>query len=48
MQLGLVQLYPKVFELIRGPKDIKRVYAEGIFTCSMGIEGYINIASNSA
>jgi membrane dipeptidase len=42
----LIELYPHVFELVREPDDVKRVYAEGKIACSIGIEG-LHMAGNS-
>ncbi|KAH6670418.1 membrane dipeptidase [Halenospora varia] len=46
MTIRLVQSYPKVFELIREPEDVKRIYAQGRIACSIGIEG-LHMAGNS-
>ena len=42
----LIELYPHVFELVREPQDVKRVYDEGRIACSIGIEG-LHMAGNS-
>lgn len=42
----LVELYPHVFDLVREPEDVKRVYREGKIACSIGIEG-LHMAGNS-
>lgn len=39
LTLRLIASYPKVFELIKEPDDVKRVYSEGKIACSIGIEG---------
>lgn len=39
LTVRLVELYPDVFELIKEPEDVKRVYASGKIVCSIGIEG---------
>ncbi|KAI9741646.1 MAG: hypothetical protein M1834_000030 [Cirrosporium novae-zelandiae] len=39
LTLRLIQSYPAVFELVREPEDVKRVYAQGKIGCSIGIEG---------
>lgn len=43
MTIRLVQSYPKVFQLIQEPEDVKRIYAQGKIACSIGIEGYVYI-----
>lgn len=35
----MVESYSDVFELIKEPEDVKRVYQEGKIACSIGIEG---------
>jgi membrane dipeptidase len=35
----MVESYSDVFELIKEPDDVKRVYLEGKIACSIGIEG---------
>lgn len=39
LTLRLIASYPKVFELIKEPDDVKRVYSEGKIACSICIEG---------
>lgn len=39
LTLRLVESYPDVFQLVDGPGDVKRIYAEGKIACSIGIEG---------
>jgi membrane dipeptidase len=39
LTVRLVENYPEVFELVREPEDVKRVYAQGKIACSIGIEG---------
>ena len=39
LTIRLVEAYPDVFELVREPEDVKRVYAEGKIASSIGIEG---------
>ncbi|CZR63330.1 related to microsomal dipeptidase precursor [Phialocephala subalpina] len=46
MALRLVHSYPRVFELVREPGDVKRVYESGRIACSIGIEG-LHMAGNS-
>lgn len=46
MTIRLVESYPKVFELIREPEDVKRIYSRGRIACSIGIEG-LHMAGNS-
>ncbi|KAL2214627.1 membrane dipeptidase [Sarocladium strictum] len=46
MTTRLVQNYPDVFEIVGGPGDVARVYAEGKIACSIGIEG-LHMAGNS-
>lgn len=41
MTLRLVEAYPKVFDIVREPDDVKRVYSQGKIACSIGIEGYV-------
>lgn len=41
LTLRLVESYPDVFQLVDGPGDVKRVYAEGKIACSIGIEGLV-------
>jgi len=41
MTIRLVENYPDVFELVREPEDVTRVYAEGKIASSIGIEGYV-------
>lgn len=43
MTIRLVEAYPHVFELIKEPEDVKKVYAQGKIACSIGIEGYVLI-----
>lgn len=45
MTLRLVESYPKVFELVREPEDVKRVYEGGRIACSIGIEGLVRLLS---
>jgi microsomal dipeptidase-like Zn-dependent dipeptidase len=40
MTVRLVENYPEVFELVREPEDVARVYAQGKIASSIGIEGY--------
>lgn len=42
----LVEMYPHVFELVREPEDVRKVYTEGKIACSIGIEG-LHMAGNS-
>jgi membrane dipeptidase len=39
LTLRLIEAYPEVFELVDGPADLERVYAQGRIGCSIGIEG---------
>ncbi|KAF2753496.1 membrane dipeptidase [Pseudovirgaria hyperparasitica] len=44
--LRLVDSYPDTFELVKGPDEVKKVYAGGRIACSIGIEG-LHMAGNS-
>lgn len=35
----MVNLYPDVFEMVLEPGDVKRVYQDGKFACSIGTKG---------
>lgn len=39
LTLRLVEAYPDVFQLVDGPGDVKKIYADGKIACSIGIEG---------
>ncbi|KAH7180436.1 membrane dipeptidase-domain-containing protein [Fusarium sp. MPI-SDFR-AT-0072] len=46
LTLRLVESYPKTFQLVSGPSEVKDVYARGKIACSIGIEG-LHMAGNS-
>ncbi|KAL2788556.1 renal dipeptidase family [Aspergillus keveii] len=46
LTLRLIEAYPEAFELVDGPADLERVYAQGRIGCSIGIEG-LHMAGNS-
>lgn len=39
LTLRLIESYPKDFQLVKGPNEVKKIYASGKIACSMGIEG---------
>ncbi len=39
MTIRLVENYPDIFELVREPEDVERVYGQGKIASSIGIEG---------
>ncbi|KAL4782175.1 membrane dipeptidase-domain-containing protein [Aspergillus varians] len=43
LTLRLVEAYPSVFQLVDGPRDVKKIYAKGKIACSIGL----HMAGNS-
>lgn len=46
LTVRLLENYPEVFELVREPEDVKKVYTQGKIASSIGIEG-LHMAGNS-
>ena len=42
----MVKQYPKDFELVYGPENVREIYRKGKIACSIGLEG-LHQAGNS-